>query len=278
MAAQGRAGVNYPADPTSCFPAGPPDPNPVDGTGESNSPGTDRDGEGTDRGTALASVTDAAADLAALLGRCRTVLRRINEETASAVWGFDWATDEQDPLADLDRGVDLVVGRRNIERKRAWLRDLPGRHLITTHAEPVPQDWSLRSKVSATDHRLLDRGVSVQEIYPRESGLSAQQHLFLLQRHLTGISLRLMPTVPADLMIIDRAVAVLPVDPDRPDWALAVVTNQMWVQAARQVTDACWNSATGYATDPPATVPEHVASGVRTGTAGAHRSACALVE
>lgn len=278
-ATQGRRVVaNYPQDHMSCIPADPLVAHPSHDAEDAKPPADNADQDTTDSSTSPVSVTDCAADLAALLGRCRTVLHRISQETASAVWGVNWAADEPDPCADLDRGVDLVAGRGNVARRLAWLHDLPTRHLITMRSEPVPQNWSARSEFTAADQRLLDRKVSLREIYPCPSGLSAQQHRFLLQRHSAGIGLRLKPTVPTDLMIIDRAVAVLPVDPDRPGWALAVVTNRVWVRAAQQIADVCWNSATEYATDPPGTFSARAAGGVRAGAAGVHGSAHARVE
>lgn len=265
MAMQGRTRVNYQADPTGCSPEHPLDLDPGHEAGEGKPPAYSRDQGGHDNSALVASVTDSAADLAALLSRCRTVLHRINMETSSAVWGIDWAETEADPCADLDQGVDLVVGRHNVARRLEWLRDMPGRHLITVRSEPVPDVWSPRSKTATSDRRLLDRGVSMREIYTAGSGLTARQHFALLGRHAMGIGVRLMPTVPTDLMIVDRAVAVLPVDPDRPDWALAVVRNRMWVRAAQHIADVCWSSATDHATAAAGFVPARVAGEVRTG-------------
>lgn len=155
-----------------------------------------------------------------------------------------------DPGPDLDPGVDLAAGARNVQRVLAELHSMPARNRTTLHSQPVPQGWS-RDAVADDNGALLDRGVVLRAVYPHAADLSSRQHLFLLQQHSMGIAVRLMPTVPTDLLIVDDTLAVLPVFPDHPGWALAILRDPAWVQAAVQIADACWASATAYAADPP---------------------------
>lgn len=96
------------------------------------------------------------------------------------------------------------------------------------------------------DEMLLRRGVQMHSVYlesVRNDPLSKQYVKWLLEQ---GGEVRLTAVLPLRMLILDRQIAVVPLDPQHSEVGVAVVTGSGPVLAMSALFDAIWESAKPY--------------------------------
>ncbi len=107
--------------------------------------------------------------------------------------------------------------------------------------DPIPESQlpaALRHELG-----LIERGVSIRMLYAREQLESRpmRQYMRTLDRH--GAAVRIADTLPHRLVVFDRAVAFLPVDPRRPGVGALVVREPAIVANLAMFFESLWTSA-----------------------------------
>jgi DNA-binding CsgD family transcriptional regulator len=90
---------------------------------------------------------------------------------------------------------------------------------------------------------LLDRGVRYRLLYAREQleSRAMRQHMRALSRH--GGEVRIADTLPHRLVVFDRAVSFLPVDPHRPEVGALVVREPAIIANLVMFFESLWANA-----------------------------------
>lgn len=182
-----------------------------------------------------AVVVEAAEALSGLMGRCRAALEDGQLAVAAAVWGTERLLGRSGCAHASVDGVRVVAGRRAMARTLAAARDQAKQGRLSLSTRPYAPE---RSGQVEADVRLTARGVRLRALYQRPVlGFDAPTP--------GSVEIRTADLVPADMIVVDDEVALLPVDPDRPGLALIVVTDLAWVRLASVVAESCWARAEG---------------------------------
>lgn len=94
------------------------------------------------------------------------------------------------------------------------------------------------------DYALLDRGVSIRTIYQATVREMPNTWAYAAEMAARGEVIRLSDDIPTRLVIRDRDVAVIPVDPDDLDAGVAVVRSRPIVTMFVTLFELCWARAT----------------------------------
>jgi predicted transcriptional regulator/DNA-binding CsgD family transcriptional regulator len=147
---------------------------------------------------------------------------------------------------DQDRGpvreVQRLSDSRQIVEVLQELADRCYQELLSiTPGEPVQESQlpdALRHELA-----LLDRGVRYRLVYAREQLESRpmRQHMRTLSRH--GCEVRIADTLPHRLVVFDRAVSFLPVDPRRPEVGALVVREPAIIANLVMFFESLWANA-----------------------------------
>lgn len=125
------------------------------------------------------------------------------------------------------------------------LKDLAARCyqevLSVTSGEPIPAEHL--DAALQDDLDMLDRGVQVRLLHTRHQLTSAamRHHLQTMQRH--GAQVRIADTLPHRLLVFDRTVAFLPVDPRRPSGGALVVREPAIIANLVTLFESLWTTA-----------------------------------
>lgn len=134
----------------------------------------------------------------------------------------------------------LVGGRRNVEKVLAEVGDAASVSRLSLLPQPVPVGQSTRIDQAAA---LARRGVGVREVYLSDQ-VSAPDRLDALSRMVDGgIAVRVAPVVPIAMIVVDRDLVVLPLEPDRPGAALVVLRSAPVAHLAGLVFQDIWQHA-----------------------------------
>lgn len=112
---------------------------------------------------------------------------------------------------------------------------------VVPGGEPIPDSHlpaALRHELA-----LLERGVNYRLLYARDEleSRSMRQHMRALSRH--GGEVRIADTLPHRLIVFDRAVSFLPVDPRRPQAGALVVREPAIIANLVMFFESLWATA-----------------------------------
>ncbi len=113
------------------------------------------------------------------------------------------------------------------------------------HPGPVPTPLDLRHTLNA-DRKLIERGIRVRRLNQLRLGSSTESSAGCDQLADIGVELRLTPVVPMHMVIADRDMAVMPLDPDDPEQGMVVLRGAPLVHSAAALFDQVWRDSRRY--------------------------------
>lgn len=142
----------------------------------------------------------------------------------------------QAPDVEYVEGADAVEARlRDLTNASRW----EVCSLVPAQSQlPLSDEANEALQVRAVDRGVRYRTVFLDSIRNSQSGLEHAQWLMAL-----GTEIRTAPLLPVQLFIIDRAHALVPVDPNGTSEAAAIVSSAGMVTALLALFQSTWNGA-----------------------------------
>ena len=142
-----------------------------------------------------------------------------------------------------DVAVEVVRGLGTIRtRIDELLRSARAELLVSTPV--VYDDEDAAALAEEQDTELLQRGVRLCTLYPHRLRELPVSWELARRGAAAGEQIRLSDQVPAQMVIQDREVAVLPVDPEDASEGALIVWSRPIVQAMATLFDTVWDAAT----------------------------------
>jgi DNA-binding CsgD family transcriptional regulator/sugar-specific transcriptional regulator TrmB len=180
-----------------------------------------------------AMLAEAEADVARRARQIDSIRAAINTIAAE----HD-ATREQESITRLD-GLDEV--RSRLEEFATTVR---GECLSFTPGSAHPPDAMAASK--PLNQRILERGVTIKAVYLES--FRNDPGTLAYARWLNGLGglTRTSPTIPIQMVIVDRECALLPINPEDPRQGALEIRNTALVVALCAMFDQVWSVATPF--------------------------------
>lgn len=139
-------------------------------------------------------------------------------------------------------GTTVVTGRERVSEVLEEVTSFASREIISMHPGSTPSRQMLQEGMRR-NRQVLDQGVSMTCIH-----LLSMHRVPYADRHLkelqdAGVRLRLMPTLPFRMIIVDSSVAMVPAPDDPTSMALLIVRDPHTVRLLLQLFNFCWVSA-----------------------------------
>jgi DNA-binding CsgD family transcriptional regulator/sugar-specific transcriptional regulator TrmB len=138
--------------------------------------------------------------------------------------------------------VEVLKGRANASRRIEELA-LKAREtfwgLVPTHID----DTNL-SVEESPDLPLLDRGIKLRTVYLQSMTASKQAMEYAAAVHRLGCEVRVTPTLPMRILIVDQEIAIMPMDPDNPTAGAVIHRSPAVIAVALALFDSYWSKAT----------------------------------
>jgi sugar-specific transcriptional regulator TrmB/DNA-binding CsgD family transcriptional regulator len=183
-----------------------------------------------------------------LLAREQTeLLHRQNqiESSRAAIAALIAGLSNESAPSSAELTVTKVTGLDEIRAKLEQLAYDTWREVLSLVPDgPQTPDNLVASR--PLDEMLFSRGVQMRTIYlesVRNDSLSRQYAKWLLER---GAEVRLAAVLPLRMLILDRQIAVVPLNPQHSEVGVVVLTGHGPVLAMCALFDAIWESATPY--------------------------------
>lgn len=180
-------------------------------------------------------VIEVARALGQLMARCRGALEAQRLDVIAAVWRTERLLGGLARTSLVGDGIQVVAGRRAMARALADAYGQARSSRLGVYSSPFME--SVGGRHGPVDARLAAMGVRLRAVY--------QQSQAQLLPRLPRVEVRRADLVPMDMVVVDDRLAVLPIDPDRPGFALTVVSDPAWVQLACVLAENCWSRAEG---------------------------------
>jgi len=117
-----------------------------------------------------------------------------------------------DALAPSVDSAERLVGLPNVRRRLRELAD-SARHEVLSFAPPARDAVAARAASRRPDLEVLARGVTTRTLYLDSTVGEPQALAYALDLVTAGGQVRLVPSLPIRLIIVDHAVAAVPIDP-----------------------------------------------------------------
>ncbi|MGW7682121.1 helix-turn-helix transcriptional regulator [Kribbella sp. NPDC054772] len=182
--------------------------------------------------------------LTGLAERRRTELNlRLGELNEAAASAEVIAEQYNDLLTARSSGdVEVLKGRANASRRIEELA-LKTREtfwvLAPAHVEDIIQVAD-----NSPDFALLERGIKIKSVYLQSMAASKQAIEYAAKMHRLGCEIRATPTLPMRLMIVDRELVVMPMDPENPTAGAVIHRTPAVVAVAIALFDSYWARGT----------------------------------
>ncbi|MFF0338520.1 LuxR C-terminal-related transcriptional regulator [Kribbella sp. NPDC004875] len=182
--------------------------------------------------------------LTGLAERRRTELNlRLGELNEAAATAEVIAEQYNELLTARSSGdVEVLKGRANASRRIEELA-LKTRETFWVLA-PVHVEDIIQVGDNSPDFALLERGIKIKSVYLQSMAASRQAIEYAAKMHRLGCEIRATPTLPMRLMIVDRELAVLPMDPENPTAGAVIHRTPAVVAVAIALFDAYWARGT----------------------------------
>jgi DNA-binding CsgD family transcriptional regulator/sugar-specific transcriptional regulator TrmB len=182
--------------------------------------------------------------LTGLAERRRSELNRLLGELREAEATADVVAEQYNELltARSSGDVEVLKGRANASRRIEELA-LKAREtfwgLVPTHI-----DDSTLSVEESPDLPLIERGVKLRTVYLQSMTASKQAMEYASAVHRLGCEVRVTPTLPMRLLIVDQAIAIMPMDPENPTAGAVIHRTPAVIAVALALFDSYWAKAT----------------------------------
>ncbi|MGW6197115.1 helix-turn-helix transcriptional regulator [Kribbella sp. NPDC055110] len=182
--------------------------------------------------------------LTGLAERRRTELNKRLGELREAEASAEVIAEQYNELltARTSGDVEVLKGRANASRRIEELA-LKARDafwgLIPAHF-----DDSLPQSDRSPDFDLLERGIKLRTVYLQSMTSSKQALEYATKMHRLGGEVRVTPTLPMRLLILDQELAILPMDPENPTAGAVIHRTPAVVSIAIALFDSYWSRAT----------------------------------
>src|ERR1700733_2080481 len=171
-----------------------------------------------------------------------------NGRTAIAALIEELSTGRDEPPADIS-----LVQVHGLDAIRIKLSQLAyeTRHQVLSLMPDGPQTPDNLEASQPLDEMLLDRGVEMLTVYldsVRNEPNSKQYVNWLIEK---GGQVRTTAVLPLRMIVSDRKVAVLPLNPHRSDGGVAIISGEGPVAAMCALFEQLWEVATPFGETPP---------------------------
>lgn len=143
--------------------------------------------------------------------------------------------------AEVEHTVERLVG---LDAVRGRLEQLArGARQEALSFMRGPQDAESMEASWPLDREALERGVALRSIYLHSCLNDTAVVAYLRRIEQAGGETRTVPTLPLQLLVVDRAVAVIPMDAERSSAGALVVHSQGAVTALLALFESVWHTA-----------------------------------
>ncbi|MBV6699357.1 helix-turn-helix transcriptional regulator [Kitasatospora aureofaciens] len=138
--------------------------------------------------------------------------------------------------------VEVIVGLDRISAILEDCTDLARDEILSMHPGPVVES---RSKARLDrNQRVVDRGVGMRTIHLASTARMPHGLALLEEMQAAGVRVRLAPTIPFRLIVIDDVMAFTPTfDPEHTEPSALVTRGPVITRLLRRVFEHCWQSA-----------------------------------
>ncbi|MFI5957631.1 LuxR C-terminal-related transcriptional regulator [Cryptosporangium sp. NPDC051539] len=137
----------------------------------------------------------------------------------------------------IEEITDLAAVRRRIEELAVGAQ-----HELLALTPPARDPHASRAAARAVDRSVLDRGVVMRTVYPESIVEDAGAYAYAEELAAAGGLVRLCPSLPTRLMLVDRLVAVVPHEPQDGTRGCVILTHPGTVAALVSLFDAYWDA------------------------------------
>ena len=182
--------------------------------------------------------------LAGLAERRRTELNKMLGELKDAEASAEVIAEQYNELltSRSSGDVEVLKGRANASRRIEELA------LKTREAfwglVPAHFDESMPASDRSPDAELLRRGIKMRTVYLQSMTESKHALGYAATIHRLGGEVRVTPTLPMRLLLLDQELAIMPMDPEHPSAGAVIHRTPAVVSVALALFDAYWSRAT----------------------------------
>ncbi len=138
--------------------------------------------------------------------------------------------------------VEVLKGRANASRR---IEELALKTKETSWGlVPAHFDDAVPRAERSPDFELLGRGIKMKTVYLQSMTASKLAVEYAETIHRLGGEVRATPTLPMRLLLFDREIAVMPMDPESPTAGAVIHRTPAVVSVALALFDAYWSRAT----------------------------------
>jgi len=181
--------------------------------------------------------------LTGLAERRRSELNRLFGELREAESSAEVLAEQYNELLGARTSADIEVlkGRANASRR---IEELSMKAKDSFWALiPAHVDDTLPPAEESPDIPLLERGIRMRTVYLQSMTVSRTGLEYAATIHRLGGEVRATPTLPLRLLIIDGALAIMPLDPESHATGAAIHRSPSVVALAMALFDAYWSRA-----------------------------------
>ncbi len=182
--------------------------------------------------------------LTGLAERRRTELNKMLGELKEAEQSAEVIAEQYNELltSRTSGDVETLKGRANASRRIE--------ELATTAKDafwglvPAHFDDSVHQAERSPDFELLERGIKLRTVYLQSMTAHKQALDYAATMHRLGGEVRVTPTLPMRLLILDQELAIMPMDPENPSTGAVIHRSPAVVSVAIALFDAYWSRGT----------------------------------
>jgi DNA-binding CsgD family transcriptional regulator/sugar-specific transcriptional regulator TrmB len=181
--------------------------------------------------------------LTSLAEQRRTELNKLLGELKEAEASAELIAEQYNELltARTSGDVEVLKGRANASRRIEELA-LKARESFWGLV-PAHFDESLPQADRSPDFALLERGLKMRTVYLQSMTASKQALEYAATMHRLGGEVRVTPTLPMRLLILDQEIAIMAMDPENPAAGAVIHRTPAVVSVAIALFDAYWSRA-----------------------------------
>jgi DNA-binding CsgD family transcriptional regulator/sugar-specific transcriptional regulator TrmB len=182
--------------------------------------------------------------LTGLAERRRTELNKMLGEIKDAEASAEVIAEQYNELltSRSSGDVETLKGRANASRRIEELAQTAKEALWGL--VPAHFDDSVHQSERSPDFALLERGIKMRTVYLQSMTASKQALDYASTMHRLGGEVRVTPTLPMRLLILDRELAIMPMDPENAPAGAVIHRSPAVVSVAIALFDAYWSRGT----------------------------------